>query len=152
MAPLEVEIYGPNLDVLQELGEEFRLRMERFPMSPIPLQTWSAARRKWYLELQEEKLRLAHLQLSDVRHGAERQPAGRIGGEVLEGTERLPVRVRLREQDWGTPDRIGDIRIPLPAPASGTRALIAGIPLNALAVPELVPSQSPISRFNGEAH
>ncbi len=28
-------------------------------------------------------------------------------------------------------------------------ALISGIPLNALAVPELVPSQSPISHFNG---
>ena len=149
IAPLEVEIHGPNLDVLQQLGEEFRLRMEAIPYVTHATTDLVGGAPKIHLELQEQKLRLAHLQLSDVATALNDSLTGRIGGEVLEGTERLPVRVRLKEQDWGTPDRIGDIRIPLPAPASGTRALISGIPLNALAVPELVPSQSPISRFNG---
>jgi multidrug efflux pump subunit AcrB len=149
IAPLEVELHGPNLDVLQELGEEFRLRMEAIPYVTHTTTDLVGGAPKIHLEVQEEKLRLAHLQLSDVATALNDSLTGRIGGEVLEGTERLPVRVRLKEQDWGTPDRIGDIRIPLPAPASGNRPLISGIPLNALAVPELVPSQSPISRFNG---
>mgnify|MGYP001824250761 FL=1 len=68
-----------------------------------------------------------------------------MGGEVLEGTERLPVRVRLRESDWSTPDRIADIRLPLSSP-SGT---VAGLPLNALGDPTLEPAQSPITRKDG---
>ena len=30
-APLEIEIKGPNLAVLQEIGEQFRGRMETIP-------------------------------------------------------------------------------------------------------------------------
>lgn len=149
IAPLEVELHGPNLDVLQELGEEFRLRMDAISYVTHTTTDLVGGAPKILFELQEEKLRLAQLQLNDAAMALNDSLTGRIGGEVLEGTERLPVRVRLKEQDWGTPDRIADIRIPLPPQAGGPPALISGIPLNVLAVPQLVPSQSPISRFNG---
>ena len=149
MAPLEIEITGPNLEVLQGLGEKFRRRMDAIPYVTHTSTDLVGGAPKLLLQLQEEKLRLAHLQLTDVATALNDSLLGRIGGEVLEGTERLPVRVRLKEQDWGTSDHIADIRVPLPTVPGVAPALISGIPLNALGLPELVPSQSPISRFNG---
>ncbi len=148
-APLEIEVTGPNLSVLQELGTEFRRRMDATPYVTHTSSGLSGGAPKLVFALQEDKLRLAHLQLSDVATALNGSLLGQIGGEVLEGTERLPVRVRLNEKDWGASEQIANILVPLPAQASNTQPLIPGIPLNALGKPELVPSQSPISRKDG---
>jgi multidrug efflux pump subunit AcrB len=149
-APLEIKIKGPNLAVLQELGEQFRGRMETIPYVTHTNASLIGGAPKLLFKLDEEKLRLAQLQLTDAAGALNDSLRGRIGGEVLEGTERLPVRVRLTEQNWGTSDRIADIRVPLPGQAGASPGMISGIPLNALGQPQLLPSQSPISRLNGE--
>ncbi|MCB1689344.1 MAG: efflux RND transporter permease subunit [Halioglobus sp.] len=150
IAPLEIEVNGPNLAVLRELGEEFRRRMDTIPYVTHTSNGLAGGAPKLVFELQEEKLRLAHLQLSDVATALNSSLLGQVGGEVLEGTERLPVRVRLNEKDWGGSEQIADILVPLPGQLQDTQALIAGIPLNALGKPALVPSQSPISRDEGQ--
>ncbi len=144
-APLEIEIHGPNLSVLQELGEQFRQRMDRVPYVIHSNTDLIGGAPKVVFHLDEERLRLANLQLADVASALNDALRGRVGGEVLEGTERLPVRVRLGEEEWGTPDRIADIRLPLPSASSN----LPGLPLNALGRPVLEPSQSPISRLDG---
>lgn len=150
MAPLEIEVTGPNLAVLQSLGEEFRRRMDAIPYVTHTSPGLVGGAPKLVFQLQEEKLRLANLQLSDVATALNDSLLGQVGGEVLEGTERLPVRARLKEQDWGSTERIADMRVPLPIQSGGMPALIAGIPLNALGKADLIPSQSPISRYDGE--
>jgi multidrug efflux pump subunit AcrB len=148
-APLEVEISGPNLAVLQELGKEFRQRMDALPYVTHTNTGLAGGAPKLVFQLQEEKLRLAQLQLGDVANALNDSLLGRVGGEVLEGTERLPVRVRLPEQHWGTTDSIANLRVPLPAGSQTATAMMPGIPLHVLGHPEIVPSQSPISRLNG---
>ncbi len=151
MAPLEIEIFGPNLEVLQELGEQFRLRLDAIPQVTHTTVDLIGGAPKLLFELEEEKLRLAQLQLTDAATALNDALLGRVGGEVLEGTERLPVRVRLAEQDWGTSEQIADIRIPRPAQVGlQSSAMLAGLPLSAIGKPQLVPSQSPISRQDGE--
>ncbi len=144
-APLEIEIYGPNLSVLQELGEQLRQRIDKLPHVIHTTTSLVGGAPKVVFHLDEERLRLANLQLVDAATALNDALLGRLGGEVLEGTERLPVRVRLKEADWGTADQIADIRLPLPS-SSGAAA---GLPLNALGAPALEPSQSPISRLDG---
>jgi multidrug efflux pump subunit AcrB len=144
-APLELEIHGPNLAVLQEIGEQIRRRMDQIPYIIHTNTDLVGGAPKVVFHLDEERLRLANLQLVDAATALDDALRGRIGGEVLEGTERLPVRVRLGEEDWGTPDRIANIRLP-----SGVgSAIVAGLPLNALGAPTLEPAQSPISRLDG---
>jgi multidrug efflux pump subunit AcrB len=151
MAPLEVEIFGPNLDVLQRLGEQFRLRLDNIPLVTHTTVDLIGGAPKLLFELEEEKLRLAQLQLTDAATALNDALLGRVGGEVLEGTERLPVRVRLAEQDWGTSERIADIRIPRPLQAGlPSSSMMGGLPLSAIGKPELVPAQSPISRQDGQ--
>lgn len=147
LAPLEVELRGPNLAVLQELGEQYRRRIDQIPYVTHSTTDLVGAAPKLVFNLDEQKLRLAKLQLSDAATALNNSLRGLVGGEVLEGTERLPVRVRLSEQQWGTSDQIANIRLPLGQNSTGT---IQGLPLRALGNPSLEPAQSPISRFNGE--
>ena len=149
-APLEIELYGPNLDKLQELGDEFRLRMDGIPNITHTSASLAGGAPKLLFTLDEAKLRLANLDLSDAASALDASLRGRIGGEVLEGTERLPVRVRLGETQWSNSDQIASIRVPVPATRAGQQGQISAIPLSALGKPKLVPSRSPISRNNGE--
>lgn len=150
VAPLEIEVTGPNLSVLRELGAEFRRRMDTIPYVSHTSNGLVGGAPKLVFALQEDKLRLAHLQLSDVATALNTSLLGQVGGEILEGTERLPVRVRLNEKDWAGSEQIADILVPLPMQLQDRQALIAGLPLNALGKPALVPSQSPITRKNGQ--
>jgi multidrug efflux pump subunit AcrB len=150
MAPIEIELKGPNLAVLQELGDRFRQRLETIPHVTHTSTGLVGGAPKLVFRLHEENLRLAQLQLDDVANALDQSLRGQVGGELLEGTERLPVRVRLPEQDWGDTERIADIRVPLASHIGDQPGRLAGIPLNTLGRPELVPAQSPITRLDGE--
>ena len=146
-APLEVEISGPNLEVLRSLGEQFRQRMEMVPDVTHTNTSLVAGAPKVVFHLDEQRLRLAGLQLADVAEALDGALLGRTGGEVLEDTERLPVRARLGEADWSTGNQIGNLRLPLPA---GTQAdNLPAVALNTLGSYRLEPAQSPISRKDG---
>ncbi|GAB5449989.1 MAG: efflux RND transporter permease subunit [Halioglobus sp.] len=165
MAPLEIKITGPELDTLQALGEQFRQRFEAIPQITHTSADLIGGAPKLRVALDEDRLRLAGLQLSDVAVALNDSLQGRVGGEVLEGTERLPVRVRLDEAQWGAADSIANIHIPLPsqtlAPSSASTSGrapvdsdtagngITAVPLDVLGAPALTPSRSPISRLDG---
>jgi multidrug efflux pump subunit AcrB len=146
-APVEVEIFGSNLEVLRALGEEFRLRMERIANVTHTNTSLVAGAPKVVFNLDQNKLRLANLQLSDVAGTLEGALQGRTGGEVLEGTERLSVRARLKESDWVSIEQIASMRLPT---INRGQQQQPGISLNSLGHFELKPSRSPITRKNGE--
>lgn len=147
-APLEVEIYGPDLGVLAELGEQYRQRMEAVTYVTSTTTDLIGGAPKIVFDLDEDKLRIAGLQLSDAAAALDAALVGRTGGEVLEGTERLPVRIRLGEEAFEQKHRVRDVLVPLSMPTADAR--IPAIPLSALGESYLRVSQSPISRFNGE--
>ncbi|MBT4522867.1 MAG: efflux RND transporter permease subunit, partial [Halieaceae bacterium] len=149
IAPLEIELYGPNLDVLQQLGEQFRSRLDAVPDVTHSNASLAGGAPKLVFNLNEEKLRLANLQLADVATTLDASLRGRTGGEVLEDTERLPVRVRLEESNWASVDQIASLRIAAPG-IHGAGGQLPAIALSALGSPKLEPSRSPISRINGE--
>ncbi|RLA57554.1 MAG: AcrB/AcrD/AcrF family protein, partial [Gammaproteobacteria bacterium] len=149
-APLEIELYGPNLDTLQQLGDQFRLRLENIPDITHTNASLAGGAPKILFTLDEAKLRLAKLDLADAAAALDASLRGRTGGEILEGTERLPVRVRLGEAQWADSDQIASIRVPVPHAVAMQQGQLSAIPLSALGKPALVPSRSPISRLNGE--
>ncbi|MDX1735079.1 MAG: efflux RND transporter permease subunit, partial [Halioglobus sp.] len=150
MAPLEVELHGPNLETLRELGEQYRRRLESIPNVTHTTVDLIGGAPKLEFQLDEDKLRLARLQLTDAAAALNDSLSGLTGGEILEGNERLPVRVRLAEKDWGTLDQIGDLRLPTMGPPDPERELLSGVPLSALGTASLVPARSPITRLDGE--
>ncbi|MDH3995311.1 MAG: efflux RND transporter permease subunit, partial [Gammaproteobacteria bacterium] len=79
-APLEVEIYGSNLSILQDLGEQFRLRLDQIPQVTHTSTDFIGGAPKIVFQLQEEKLRLANLQLSDAAQAINNSLLGAVGG------------------------------------------------------------------------
>ncbi|MCV5824255.1 hypothetical protein OFN33_27725, partial [Escherichia coli] len=66
---------------------------------------------------------------------------------MLEGTESIPVRVRLAEPLRQDPDAL--LNVPLSLTGTGQQGA-ANLTLRALATPELLPSWGEISRRDGE--
>lgn len=148
-APLEIEVFGPDLETLRRLGEDFRLRMERVSDITHSSATLVAGAPKLVFDLDEQRVRQTGLALSSVAETLDAALRGRIAGEILEGTQRLPVRARLREGEWATPEQVASIRLPLPRPA-GTDNPDTSIALSTLGSFSLEPASSPVSRKNGE--
>ncbi|GAB3271947.1 efflux RND transporter permease subunit [Parahaliea aestuarii] len=147
MAPLEVEIYGPNLDRLRELGEQFRQRLEQVPDVTHSNASLSGGAPKLVFNVDEGRAQLAGLSLADAANTLDASLRGLTAGELLEDTQRLPVRVRLTEDDWGSAGDIASLRI---AGAAAGGEGPGGVALGVLGEPQLLPSSSPISRKNGE--
>ena len=68
---------------------------------------------KVVFDLDESALKRAGLSKAEVARGIESALKGRVGGELLEGTERLPVRAILKREEWDSTDDLANIRIPV---------------------------------------
>ncbi|MFT7287141.1 MAG: multidrug efflux pump subunit AcrB [Halieaceae bacterium] len=148
-APLEIEVFGDNLQTLRGLGEEFRLRMERVADITHSNTSLIGGAPKLVFELDEQRVRMAGLDLAGVADGLDAALRGRVAGEVLEGTQRLPVRARLHEADWADAEQIASMRLPLLA-REGDSSTLQSISISTLGRFSLRPANSPITRLNSE--
>ena len=100
---------------------------------------------KLVFDLDEAKLRQAGLTRVAVAEAINGALRGRVGGELLEDTERLPVRAILNRADWSNITEITSLRIP----TRSAEGLPSSIPLAALGSPKLMPDDTVISREQG---
>ncbi|MEM7652943.1 MAG: efflux RND transporter permease subunit, partial [Pseudomonadota bacterium] len=106
---------------------------------------------KLLFTLDEDKVRLAGLELSSVAEQLQSSLTGALGGSLIEATEELPVRVRLAAEDRESVAALR--RINIMPPSSRQQAQqggFPGIPVLALGEIALVPSDSPIARRDGK--
>ena len=150
-APVELRLVGPDLDTLRTLGMDIRRVMTRVPDITHSRANLIGADPKIKFNLDEEKVRLAGLTLGEVARQIETALNGALGGSLIEATEEMPVRVRLSRGNRNSFDALRSLII-MPQGASSLVAnnVFPGIPLTALGSLDLVPSDSPISRRNGE--
>ncbi len=147
-APLEVEVFGPNLEQLRELGEQFRQRLESVPDVTHTNASLAGGAPKLVFDIDEARARLAGVGLTTAAQTLDASLRGLTAGEVLEDTQRLPVRVRLDESRSANTDAISSLLIPGTLQTAEGRP--AGVPLSALGHPSVEPASSPISRKDGE--
>ncbi|PLW82228.1 AcrB/AcrD/AcrF family protein [Kineobactrum sediminis] len=149
-APLEIEIYGDNLDILRDLGETFRLRMEQLPDVTHTNTSLVAGAPKLIFNADRTLLQRSGLQARDVAAALDGALRGVTGGELLEGTQRLPVRARLEESAWRSADDIASLYLPLPNGLESRADTLNAVSLRSLGDFTLAPSRSPIARTNGQ--
>lgn len=150
-APVEIRIVGSELGVLRDLGEKLRRIMIEVPDIIQARTQLTSGAPKVVIDLDEEKVRLAGLQLSDVARQLDTSLEGTTGGSLIEGSEELPVRVRVSEAARRDFSSVRGIDV-LAADAQ-TRAQAGdypGIPLTALGSVKLEPAASSVFRRNGE--
>jgi multidrug efflux pump subunit AcrB len=106
---------------------------------------------KVVFDIDEAEARRLGLSLADVAGQLEAALVGQTGGTLVEGTEALPIRVRLGDDVRSDAAAIADLGI-LPAGAAAHSATGAypALPLSSIAEMRLEPGEGTITRRNGE--
>ena len=141
-APVELMIFGPNLDTLRSLGDEVRNILAQTPDVLHTRATLSAGAPKLWLQVNEDASLMSGLSLTDIAKQIQMSTTGVIGGSVLEQTESLPVRVRLADDSREQVSRLSEIQLMTPSGES--------VALSALAHNEVQVSRGAIPRRNGQ--
>ena len=144
-APVEVEIFGPDLNVLNELGEQVRALMSEVDGISQSIASISMGEPELNVVTDSDSLSYLGISLADLAAQMRINFSGITGGSVLESTEEVPVRVRLAEsfrQDVSGVDS-------MPIPVANDSAL-SWSPLAAVTSLSLKPATSSITRVNGE--
>lgn len=147
-APVEIRLFGPDLERLQDLGDQVRLVLSQTPRVIHTRAELSELLPKLKLQIDEEEARSVGLSPVDVARQFDWALDGATGGSVVEETEELPIRVRVTSTQRERLDEILSFSLKRPGSPTSSDALTTNIPLLALAKIELVPEISGIPRFN----
>ncbi|MGF1529389.1 MAG: efflux RND transporter permease subunit [Candidatus Competibacterales bacterium] len=147
-APIEVRLYGPDLAVLQELGDELRRILLTTPDVLHARATLSGDTPKVQVAVTEEALARAGWRLVDLAGQLQGALEGAGGGSVLEDTQDLPVRLRIADGERRALADLAAVYIPAPRAAAGEA--MPTLPLQALGALTLVPAKGVIPRRDGQ--
>lgn len=146
-APVELRIYGPSLDTLAATGEEIRRVMSGVEGIIHSRSTLEQARPKLAVQIDEEVSRQAGLDLREVATQLQLAMSGRTTGSVLEGTEEIPLRIRVEgNQRQSLADLQSMVIVPDAAIGEGR---YRGMPLSAIATIGVEPARGAIPRRDG---
>jgi multidrug efflux pump subunit AcrB len=148
-APVELRLVGPSLQVLRERGDALRQLASKIDEVTIVRTTLGGGAPQLKFAVNEDKARLVGLGLADVARQLEATLEGATGGSLIEGTEELPVRVRMGDGARGDLSQIASLPL-LPSQSVPGSADYDGIPLSAIADIRVEPSEGQINRRNGE--
>ncbi|MGB7445289.1 MAG: efflux RND transporter permease subunit [Coleofasciculaceae cyanobacterium] len=108
-APVEMRIYGPNIEELRRLGMEVRRILTEVPDVTHVRDDLSEVIPKLGLSVDEEQAQRAGLNNTAIAQQLEAYLEGAVGGSILESTESMPVRVRLTNTDRGDLSQIASL-------------------------------------------
>ncbi|MEM6587750.1 MAG: efflux RND transporter permease subunit [Pseudomonadota bacterium] len=145
-APVELRFVGPDTETLRALGDEARRIIADQDLVTVVRSTVSGGAPEVSLSVDEAKARLIGLDLGQIARQLDTALEGVTGGSLVEGTEQLPVRVRLGDAIRGDLGVISDLPIIPPAQTD----VPASVPLSALADVQVIPSDGAITRRNSE--
>jgi multidrug efflux pump subunit AcrB len=144
-APIEVDIFGPDVDTLNALGEKVRLAMTKVPGITQSTASITTGESELHFDVSENESFISHLSLNDIAQQLQTSLTGTIGGSVLQGTEELPIRVRVSEQQRASTQELDALPLMNTLLAQNQ----ASVGVAALGEITLLPSISGITRING---
>ncbi len=137
-APVEVRLFGPDLERLQQLGGELRTILVDTPGVLHTRSEMDEALPGISLAIKEENARAAGMSLTEVALQLNAATEGVIGGSIVEATEELPVRVRLGNENRSSVENIASLDFINFSPmgvegAAGNEPRYQGVPFSAIA-------------------
>ncbi len=142
-APIELRLYGPNLDTLKTLGDQARQILSGTPEVIHTRATLQPGTLKVWLDINEDMGRISGLSLTEIATQLQHSLQGITQGSILQTTESIPVRVRVGNEQRQDLTDLTNLSLTVPGVEDN-------IPLSALAKAELKPSRGAIPRRNGE--
>lgn len=149
-APIEVRLVGTDLGALRETGERVRAVLATTDGVTYTRAKLLGGRPKLVVSADEDEVSLAGLRLGAVADQLNGALDGLQAGRILEGTEAIPIRVRVGEGDRASLEHIQSTRIQSGDGLERAGDGLAGVPLTALGQIELEPELAAIMRRNGE--
>ena len=150
-APIELRLVGQDIAQLRAQGEALRRIVAADPAVTLARATLTEGAPKLTVAVDEASARQLGLDLGGVAAQLEAALTGAVGGSLVEGTEEIPVRVRLNDAVRADPAAVRDMPI-LPAGARGAASEgdFAALPLSAISTLDVVPGEGIVTRRNGE--
>jgi multidrug efflux pump subunit AcrB len=151
-APIEMRIYGSNLATLQALGEKARQTLVQIPDVAHTRGSLDETQPQLQLQVDEEQARLAGLDRTTIAQQLDTTLEGAVGGSVLEGTEELPVRVRLGNRDRANLAQISSLDLLATSPSrnSNQNNPLVTVPLDSLGKVQVKPELAQVTHYNGQ--
>jgi cobalt-zinc-cadmium resistance protein CzcA len=158
-ADVAIKVYGDDLDQLMALGDSIESLAQQVPgaadvkleqVTGLPMLTVTPNR---------QALARYGLSVEAVQETISIAMGGRSAGQLFEGDRRFDIVVRLPEALRTDLDRLAELPVPFPAPASapaehrpgeGLSAPAGYVPLGELVSMEIAPGPNQISRENGK--
>ncbi|MEO9496806.1 MAG: efflux RND transporter permease subunit [Vibrio splendidus] len=144
-APVELRVYGENLDTLKAIGEDVRLILAGVPHVTHTRETLQPGTPKVWLKVDEDTAKLNGISLNQFADMLQTTLTGRESGSVIEGSESVPIRVRVADDARENLAHLSNIRLPISSEVYST-----GINVSTLAELELTTSRGAITRRNGQ--
>ncbi|MEZ6109093.1 MAG: efflux RND transporter permease subunit, partial [Pirellulaceae bacterium] len=150
-APVEVRLFGPDLDTLEIVGEDVRRILADIPDVIHTASDSSQVQPQFALRVDEERARELGLNHRDLATQLRSNLDGATGGSIIESTEEIPVSVRaiderrsdlaeLRGLDFVAANR---------SPRDEAGAGFSGIPLTSLTDASLTSEMAAVTRYDG---
>ncbi len=149
-APIEMRIYGSNLETLQSLGENVRQTLVQIPDVTHTRASLAEIQPQLQLQLDEEQARLAGLDRTSIAQQLDFTLEGAVGGSILEATEELPVRVRLGDRANLAQISSLDLLTTSSSLNSNQNNSLTAVPLSSLGKVQVKPELAQITHYNGQ--
>ncbi|MEM9645707.1 MAG: efflux RND transporter permease subunit, partial [Planctomycetota bacterium] len=149
-APVEIRLFGPELQTLRNLGDEVRELLSSIPEVTYCRADMNEVLPQLSIDVDGESARMADLSPSNIAGQLMSSLEGRVGGSVLQDNEELPIVVRVKDIDRGSLDRITSMEI-VSGPfndGQGIRQSVRRVPLSAVADVKLNAESAAIPRLN----
>lgn len=149
-APIGVEIYGPDISTIDALGQQVRLAMSEIPGVTNSTASITMGEPELTLDVTRNVSSLAGLSLNDIASQLQSSLDGTIGGSILEGTEEIPIRIRVPQSQRGDLNQINEIPLLSQTLAMQTNGQQPWVAVSALGDFKLNSSIAGITRKNGD--
>lgn len=153
-APIEVRIVGPEIETLRKIGDQVRAVLAGSEAVTYTRAKVLGGRPKLLLEANEDSALFAGLALGDVADQLNASLEGIVAGRIIDGTQDIPIRVRVGQDTRGSLSRIQSSRLRVTREQGATpdrmRERIDGVPVSSLGSVALVPELAAITRYNGQ--
>ena len=140
-APVELRLVGSDIATLRAAGDQLRaVDRRRSREVTVARTTVDGGAPKLTVDVDEARARLLGLDLAQVARQMEAGLEGVTGGSLLEGTEELPVRVRLGAGLRADPVALADM--PILPPGAAAAAAAGQLPRRAALHPRHAPART----------
>lgn len=123
---LAIKVYGPDIKVLQRLGDQIASVVNAIPGLVDVANTQQLGQPEYQIAIDRDEASRYGVNVSDVQNLVETAVGGRVATKLLDGEKRFPVLVRLAKQYRDSEKSLDNILIDPPGP-------IGPVPLSELA-------------------